>query len=175
MAESDNALGARINERAQQSIQGLRHLLSLMVATGDQDLVAQAMMLRDKAFGQIISGRLNQAVQEALQLSEKAIIRGSETAAESGVRIHKTLNKVFGEARAQERALYDVALHTDETIVPVQTVAAYQDLLNQGYGSMAEWPPGITFVIRAMTEDGLGDDLAALAVPDQFHLALVLK
>ena len=167
MAASNAALSERINERAHQSTQGLRHLLSLMVATGDRELIAQAMMLRDKAFGEIISGRLNQAVQEALQLSQAAIIRGSETAANSGVRIHKALNTVFGEARAQERALYDVALHTDEIIVPEHTVAAYQELVNQGYTSMTEMPPGISFVIRAMTEDGIGDDLAALAVTAQ--------
>tara|TARA_R110002110_G_scaffold122850_5_gene299332 strand:- start:1704 stop:4472 length:2769 start_codon:yes stop_codon:yes gene_type:complete len=166
MAKSDLALGERINERAQQSLKGLRHLLSLMISTGDRELVTHAMMIRDKAFGDILSGRLNQAVQEAVHTSQKAIDRGSTTVANTGTRIHETLNRVFKEARDQESILYDAALHTDEVIIPEQTVAAYQKLIKEGYGSMTEMPTGIAVPISAMTDEAL-PDLATLAATAQ--------
>jgi hypothetical protein len=102
----NSPLGPTVKAAATQNLEGVAKLIDLMIATDDPSLISAAAQMREAAFNEGLTLRLEQAAAQAADTASKIMSRNPEASAEAGKVVEGLIRNVLSEARSQEKMLY---------------------------------------------------------------------
>jgi hypothetical protein len=102
----NSPLGPTVERAAAQNLEGVSKLIDLMIATDDPTLISAAAQMREAAFNEGLTLRLEQATAQAADTASKIMSRNPEASAEAGKVVEGLIRNVLSEARSQEKMLY---------------------------------------------------------------------
>lgn len=127
----DKKEGARIRQLLQQDYGGMTNLLSLMMGSGDPQLVARAIIMRKNFMEGVIARRLDEANAEANEVA-RTILRIDDPRAsmKANKAVENSLDQANKELRAHENKLYE-AIDGSEAVRLQSFVKQFEETLKE--------------------------------------------
>ena len=158
--QSREQLGPTVARAAQQNLEGIARLISLMSTMEDPSVLATAAQMRDAYFRDALQMRLDQASALAAETAGRIVTDDPLAGQRAGEAVASVVNDALRDAREQERALYravdlSVPASADNIIGTVGEIRS--NLLPE-----SPFPTMISRFVRRVS----GEDLEEGEIPD---------
>jgi len=105
-AQNSETLGPTVARAAEQNLEGISRLISLMSQMEDPTVLATAAQMRDAYFRDALQMRLDQASAQAAEAAGRLVTDDPLAGQRAGEVVASIVGDALQDARAQERALY---------------------------------------------------------------------
>lgn len=119
-----------VRQRAQNNVENLQKLLTMLAVSGDPDAIREAAALRQTIFTDLVAARLQTASNQAQRAIDKLNVNDPDAGTKASNMIQKLVDDAYSDIRAQENALYN-AFNGNFIVPTTNTQRAVQEIVDQ--------------------------------------------